>query len=139
MKLKLEINVRDMIDRLRRLEKNAAKKVARKIVTAGAKVLVRAVKDAVPTASGALRKAIGQKVKVYRGSAVGVVGARAGFDADKYAHFPNVGTRPHKIGRRKHPGIRAQKYIGRAMEDSAGAIRSAMIAVGEAALEEGLR
>lgn len=93
--------------KLEKLKGPAIKRVARKGVTAGTKRINRGAKGRAPVETKTLKKSIGQKVKVYRGSgaAVGLVGPRAKYrqvvtvkgkpqlrDPRKYAHLAEIHT-----------------------------------------------
>lgn len=109
------------------VEKKAARKGIRRGVTDGAQAVTRAAKANAPVDTKALKKALGYRVKSYRGGAavVGVVGARrdqpgkpARFrlkvgtrrtksgevvdvyaDRANYVHLVEFGARPHALGK----------------------------------------
>lgn len=131
---------------------NAARnRIVRQAVTAGARVIARKAKALAPRELGLLKKSIGQKVKVYRntGTAAAVIGPRHGFrkpavrkkgkwrpaavhpggEADPafYAHLVELGTAPHRVGGRRHPGASAKPFLAPAATGQAGVIRAAMV------------
>lgn len=74
--------------------------------------------------SGLLRASLGKKSKVYQrtGVAVVVLGPRRGFkdpvtgrNPVHYAHLVHDGTKPHTIGKKHHPGSRAQPFLRTAL------------------------
>jgi HK97 gp10 family phage protein len=71
----------DVFRALQDLSGRRAGAIQRKALTAGDRVVARKAKDGAPRLSGTLGKAIGQKVKIYRSSGIGVgiVGPRTKF------------------------------------------------------------
>lgn len=126
MKLTFQLGgVREVVRVLRNLEKNAAKKIGRKMVTAGNKVLLRGIKQRTPVDTGTLKKSHGQKVKVYRqsGAVVGIVGPRSSYEKD--------GRRPSKYAHFVHE---KQPFIQQALDEDKAQIQAAMVAAGKQAL-----
>lgn len=115
------------------------RKATRKAVGEAGKIILRAAKGKVRKKSGLLKKSLGRKVKVYRGTgtAVAIVGPRTGFretvqrgnrqmlsDPVKYAHLVELGT------------VRSQAFpfLSSALEENRSAIVNVMTEVFRAAL-----
>jgi HK97 gp10 family phage protein len=66
---------------LQDVEKKVRNRAARKAMDAADKIVLAAQRSLVPVESGLLKKSLGKKVKVFRGSGtvVGIVGPRKGF------------------------------------------------------------
>lgn len=113
---------------LSELPKRVRKTAARKGVTAGSAPIVKAAKAKAPVETRMLKRSMGRKVKAYRsGNAVAVIGARKGIAATakqagrdaraakrvpaNYLHLVTGGTKAHKVGKRSHPGARANNFL----------------------------
>lgn len=89
-----------MVRHLLSLPRKVQRRVLRPAVTKGSRVISSAAKKQIPTRTqsrkagtirtGQLRKSIGQKVKTYGNTVVGVIGPRSGFaiEADGRIHDP---------------------------------------------------
>jgi hypothetical protein len=122
----------DIQKQLGRLKTAASRKIMRRGVTGGAKVINKAQKRGAAKDTGLLKKSIGQKVKVYRnsGAVVGIVGPRKGFrtirngrpvDPVKYAHIADKGRGPVRARMKRVLsdgknvfGVRVHAYRGQA-------------------------
>lgn len=134
----------EVLKALDAVDKKIRRKAIRQAVGAAGKIVLAAAKQKVPKNSGLLRKSLGRKVKVYRGSgvAVAIVGPRAGFrqqvsrdgrrpvlsDPAKYAHLVEggVGAHGYKTRAGSHPGAAAHPFLRPALEDNKVAIYGAM-------------
>lgn len=122
------IGHREAVAKLRNLDKKLRRNITGKVMRAGAKVMVRALRQAAPspgrTGTGAAKKSIGSKFKTYRGSlvAVAITGERlrgrgrkakgslfGGFGAP-HLHLIEEGT-----AERFHTGERESGRIARAL------------------------
>jgi HK97 gp10 family phage protein len=106
-------------------------KAARKGVTAANKILVRAAKAKAPTATKALRKNLGQKVKQYRKGTVvlGIVGPRIGpavVATVKGAPVVRDPVRYAPAVEKGHGTYRGAQFIRGAMREQERAIEAAM-------------
>jgi hypothetical protein len=126
------------------LPRRVVGKGLRAAVTAGSTPVNRAAKAAAPRQSGLLKKAMGRKVKGYRGSAVAVIGARAAVQGAykgrkrvpaNYIHLVEGGARPHGIPISKgpakgrivrHPGSAGTHFLEAAYRGNKAAAESAM-------------
>jgi HK97 gp10 family phage protein len=134
----------------------AANKIVKKAMGEAGKIILKEAKGGIPRESGLLKKSMGRKVKVYRGSGavVAIVGPRTGFvqivdvkglggirhsvlrDPTKYAHLVEGGTKPHSLQKRggggqrrgpqTHPGARPHPFLGRAIKYNEGRIVDAV-------------
>jgi HK97 gp10 family phage protein len=121
----------DISRKLARLKDAVANRVMRGAVDKGTRIIAKAAKSNVPQSHGLLKKSLGSRVRVYRGTGVvvGIVGARGGFlvvDADgtrrdprKYAHLVEKGRtvvtavkkKALANGQRVY-GVRVRQYAG---------------------------
>lgn len=118
--------------KLHDVDKKVRKKLVRKAASEGGKVILKAAKSNLTTRrTGQLRRSLGRKVKVYRGSgkAVAIVGARKGFkstdeqgkpvDPVNYAHLVEFGRKAVKAGTQtrtdKRSGEVRRKETGKVM------------------------
>jgi HK97 gp10 family phage protein len=119
-------------------------------VKAAGKIVQRAAKSGAPRVSGALKTSIGMKAKKGRKGSTGsfaVIGARkqtvkmvkrpGRHKLQKavpafYAHLVEKGTRPHSIGKARHPGTKPQPFLKPALDSTqAEASAAALQAMGE--------
>lgn len=125
--VKLKTRVRDAdMARLRQKLADIDRKLARKATRAGineiTKVVLADAKAGVPKRSGQLRKAMGRRIKSYRGeTVVGIVGPRKGMavsvggvpvDASKYGHLVEFGRGVVRAGSRRKGKGRADTGKG---------------------------
>lgn len=117
------------------LPRRAQKKAFRGAVTAGTDMILKAAKARAPRRHGLLKKALGKKIKAYKsGTVVGIVGARRSVTGEKlglravpanYIHLVVKGTRPHMVGSRRHPGAKANDFMGDAYRATKGKCEAA--------------
>jgi hypothetical protein len=71
---------KELMSRLSGMDRKMRRSIASKAIRAGQKIMVKALRDASPKASGRGAKAIGSKIKTYKGSqiTVGITGERIG-------------------------------------------------------------
>ena len=114
-----------------------------KAVRAGVKVLLPVAKAGAPRrpGSGALKQSQGTKAVKGRKGRTGsyaVQGAKAKTQKivkgkivkpGKYDHLVQGGTKPHMVGKKKHPGARPNPYRKRAYETVKGTIGDVMTGV----------
>lgn len=114
---------------LAQLPKRVASKGNKAAVTAGAKPIVKAAKNKAPKESGALRKAMGSKVKTYKAdagtSAVAVIGARRNVTAD-YKGKPRVPSRYIHLVDKGTKYIKGDNFLEQAYEEEKNAALEAM-------------
>lgn len=144
----------DLLKRLDSLEKKIRKKAVRKAAGEAGKIVLKDAKKGARTDTGLLRKSLGRKVKVYKGSgvAVAIVGPRVGFRQEverggrtmianpvKYAHLVELGTAPHGYKTRpgQHPGAQAFPFLRPALDSNRDRIVEAMAEVFREALDMG--
>lgn len=137
--------LKDVTDALKAVDKKLRKKLIRKAVGEGGKLILKRAKQLVPKDTGLLKKSLGRKVKVYKnGVAVAVVGPRQGFRKSvtrskgrraavtlianpvKYAHLVELGTQ----------NAPAHPFLKPALDGQQAAIRDAMAGVIRAGLEQ---
>lgn len=98
-KLKLDLS------RLSALKSNISRNITKKALRAGTKIVLQAVRQAVPVVSGALKKSLASKVDAKKGELVafGIVGPRSKFvkvvrgvakKPSRYSHFLESGRHP---------------------------------------------
>lgn len=81
--------VQDTIDVFRRLDAKVCKKAIRFAIVRAAATVRKAVRERVPSVTGALRRAIGTKVKKSKAFTSAVVGVRTRFQDKKNGKIPN--------------------------------------------------
>lgn len=100
VKFKLE-GGRELIDKLKRLDRKMRRSITNKAMRAGAKIMVKAIRAAVPVRTtgpmegrGAAKKSIGVKIKTYRNSGVtvAIVGERITEGSRVHLHLREYGT-----------------------------------------------
>ena len=145
--LKMQVKgIEKMTKNLAKLGTRVAARGPAAAVRAGGSVIIREMRSRAPKDTGSLKKAIGQKVKTYRGQKIvtGIIGARSKSyqtaqgkrNPAYYAHLVEFGTAPHKTGKKKsfyrrgkgqHPGSRAQPFMRPAWDSSSGRARDAVV------------
>lgn len=136
------------------IERTAKKRaITLKAVKAGAKLVQATAKARAPRRkrSGALRQSLGIKaVKGSRGKtlALAVIGARSKvvkrykgktIKPSKYAHLVEKGTKPHMVGKRRHPGAKAQPFLKPALDSNKVAAGRAMLDTLAAEIDKALK
>jgi HK97 gp10 family phage protein len=138
--------IEEMIQKLEQLGTRVAARGPAAAVRAGSSVIIKEMRRRAPTETGALKKSIGQRVKTYRRNktVTSIVGARSKrYATDKgnrnpayYAHLVEMGTAPHRTGRKKsfyrrgagmHPGSKAQPFMRPAWDAAAPAAVAAVV------------
>ena len=143
--------IKPLLARLESLRKNAGKKHLRRAVAKANSIVNKGLKARVPRGTGLLKKAVGQRVVVYRGSGVvvGIVGARVEFrqtrdgrviNPVKYAHIADRGRRavtprrkkvmsagPGKVIGTKAKAYRGRNFMKRTADEEREAIRRAIV------------
>ena len=128
---------RELAELLTELPNRVKRKGLRAAVTAASSPVLRAARAKAPKVSGLLKKAMGKKVKAYKGAATAIVGARKDVSAAaagiarkalakgdrrtanltlrkvpaNYLHLVEGGTRAHQVGKRRHPGARSNPFL----------------------------
>lgn len=102
---------KEIAKKLRKLSGKAGKSVARKSISAGARVIRDEAKRNVPVKTGNLKKSIKVKTRAFR-NRMGFhayvfvdTGRKARFDG-WYAHFIEFGTQPHEINPKTKKGLK---------------------------------
>lgn len=130
--------IEEMIKSLEQLATRPAMRAPNAAVRAGASVIIKEMRSRAPKETGSLKKALGQKVKVYKRSGVvtSIVGARSkkyqtklgGRNPAYYAHLVEMGTIAHRLGKRgRHPGAKKQPFMRPAWAAAAPRARQAVI------------
>ena len=138
--------IEEMTKKLEKLGTRVALRGPAAAVRAGSSVIIKEMRRRAPVETGSLKKALGQKVKNYRGSGTvtSIVGARSKrYETAKgkrnpayYAHLIELGVKPHRTGKKKfgyrrgrgmHPGFRAQPFMRPAWDAAAPRARKATI------------
>lgn len=106
---------------LAQLPSRVEKKGLRAAVNAGATPVMRTMRTLAPSGpTGLLKKAIGKKVKTYKGSVAAIIGARRDVSGNvgkrrvvpsRYLHLVDKGTKGHAQGHGHHPGAKAQPFV----------------------------
>lgn len=145
--------------KLKSLEQTAATRVGRRAVSKGVSVVNKGAKRRAPEKSKLLKKSIGQKVKVYRGSkvVVGVVGPRVGFattvggkkvDPVKYGHIAEKGHGVIKPKKKRVlsdgsqfygklvKAVKGSRFLQRTLDEDKPAIAAAMATGAKEAIEK---
>jgi HK97 gp10 family phage protein len=120
LRFKAEVDakeVSDLVKAIAQLDRKMARKILRKAVLVGGRIVRDAAKEKVPVRTGQLRKSIGAKVKSYprKQIVVAIVGPRKGFRKDvdgvgtvdpiNYAHLVEFGRRPVVAGKKTTRGV----------------------------------
>ena len=114
---------RELVDKLKTLDRKMRRSITGKALRAGAKITVRALRSAVPKDTGRGAKAIGTKVKTYRASLVGVAitGERVtkvarGKEKETKAKFggPHFHLIEYGTGERFKTGLKSARKTGNA-------------------------
>lgn len=140
------LGIEEMTKNLEKLGTRVALRGPAVAVRAGSSVIIKEMRVRAPRETGSLKKAIGQKVKNYRGNktVTSIVGARSksyGTTKGKrnpafYAHLVEMGTGPHRTGKKKfgyrrgagmHPGAKARPFMRPAWDAAAPRARDAVI------------
>lgn len=106
----------ELLRQLQRLDKKTKAKVARKVLRAASRPILRDAKQRVPEVTGDLKRSLKIRTSVKRGSATASVRA-----TERYAHLVELGTKPHSMTRRnkggtfkrrrQHPGADPKPYL----------------------------
>lgn len=130
-------------------EKKLRKKLMRKALTVGARIIKRQMKTLLAgnVRTGLLRKAIHVSIRSYEDGRVmvAIIGPRKDTVGEykgrrivpwRYAHLVDLGTKSHSIGARsQHPGARAVPFIEPAREQTKSQVQSEMAKI----ISQGLR
>lgn len=113
------------ITKMERLSHRIVTSSVAKAVRAGAAPIVKAGKQNAPRRHGYLKRSITQKVNRYRGKVLDVIGPAKqkypdGSNPVNYAHLVEGGTKPHLVGKRQHPGAKANPFLRRAIDATQG-------------------
>lgn len=125
--------LQDVMKRLRAVDSKVQKKILRKALGKGSKIVLAEEKAQAPRETGLLRKSLGRKTKVYRhsGVVVVIVGPRTGMKQDVRRHGRNKlrparAADPTKYAHLAGPG-RRQVFMTQAAARTLDRVRSVVI------------
>jgi len=128
---KVKIDGLDEINKkLKNLDDKVARKIIKKGINDGTKIVLKEMKSLVPIRTGLLRKSLGRKVKAYRKSKLilGLIGPRMGFvrvingkkvDPTNYAHLVEFG----------HGRVKPKPFVRPARDNTKNSVMASFVTI----------
>ena len=112
----VQLDPRDLLKQLQRLDKITKAKIARKVLRSSSRPILNDAKMRVPVDTGTLKRSLRIRTKVNVRGASATVGS-----STTYAHLVELGTKPHSMTRRNrggtfkhrrnHPGAQPKPFL----------------------------
>lgn len=112
------------------LEPKVGRKIIKKGINEGTKIVLKEMKDLVPVRTGTMRKSLGRKVKAYRKSqtVLGIVGPRKGF-ATEVDGRPYDPVNVAHLVENGHSGTEGKPFVRPAWDNTQQRVKNAFVTI----------